>query len=294
MRAPPSATLSSHVSWDPRPCAANDAPEADKWYREGREALRAGSTAENASKGRELISKAAAAGYAKAQCEMGVMLMEGRAGMPIDRVTAFQWFERAAAQGDLVAQTNLGWMKANGLGAPKNMMDAAHWYRRAAEAGSTEAQARLGDLLTRGPAGLTRNPAEAAKWLTKAAERGNASAQNTLAVLYENGNGVPKDPAVAANWLRQAAEQGHARAQANLGRLYNEGRGVERDPAAACFWLLLSAGQDEINAKKYLEDLLNQKRVTPSEIAGGRRRASTFQPKKKEVSEPATELRSSK
>ena len=268
--------------------AADADAETEKWYRDGREALRAGTSAESSAKARELINKAASAGHAKAQCELGVMLMEGRAGVPVDRVTAYQWFERAAAQGDAVAQTNLGWMKANGIGAPKNMLDAAQWYRRAAESGSAEAQARLGDLLARGPDGLPRSPGEAAKWLTKAAERGNASAQNTLGVLYENGNGAPKDIALAVNWLRLAAEQGHARAQANLGRLYEAGKGVERDPVLACYWLVLSANQNEINAKKYLEELLNQKRVTSSELAEGRDRATKFQPKeKKDLSEPA-------
>ena len=267
--------------------AANADAETEKWYQEGRAALRASTTAESSAKARELISKAASAGHAKAQCEMGVMLMEGGGGIPVDRVTAFQWFERAATQGDTVAQTNLGWMKANGIGAPKNMMDAAQWYRRAAEAGSAEAQARLGDLLARGPDGLPRSPGEAAKWLTKAAERGNASAQNTLGILYENGNGVPKDTALAVNWLRLAAEQGHTRAQANLGRLYEEGKGVDRDPVLACYWLVLSADQNEINAKKCLEDLLNRKRVSPSEVEEGRHRAATFRAKKKEdLSEP--------
>jgi len=49
------------------------------------------------------------------------------------------------------------------------------------------------------------------KLLAKA-KQGNADAQFTLAVMYENGDGVPKDEKTAMKWYRLAAEKGHAEA----------------------------------------------------------------------------------
>ena len=42
-------------------------------------------------------------------------------------------------------------------------------------------------------------------------------AQDTLAVMYEDGKGVPQDYAEAVNWFRKAADQGYPRAQSLLG-----------------------------------------------------------------------------
>ncbi|MBC93316.1 MAG: hypothetical protein CMM38_06705 [Rhodospirillaceae bacterium] len=45
--------------------------------------------------------------------------------------------------------------------------------------------------------------------LVAQAKQGNADAQFTLAVMYENGDGVPRDEKTAMKWYRLAAEQGH-------------------------------------------------------------------------------------
>src|SRR5262249_51806209 len=67
-------------------------------------------------------------------------------------------------------------------------------------------------------------------------ERGYAEAQHNLALMYENGEGVPQDYSEAARWYRIAAKQGNPGSQNNLGRLYETGDGVTKDYAAAIEW----------------------------------------------------------
>ena len=59
---------------------------------------------------------------------------------------------RAAGQGDLTAQFNLGRLYATGTGVPLNYAEAAKWYRLAAQRGHVEAQYNLGFLYERAKA----------------------------------------------------------------------------------------------------------------------------------------------
>ena len=85
--------------------------------------------------------------------------------------------------------------------------------------------------------------AKAAKLFAPLAEQGHASAQFSLAVMYENGQGVPQDYKEAAKWYRLAAEQGNALAQYNLGIMYDVGQGVPQDYKEAVKWYRLAAEQ---------------------------------------------------
>ena len=63
---------------------------------------------------------------------------------------------------------------------------------------------------------------------TKAlAELGMGAAQYDLALMYDNGEGVPENDAEAVKWYRKAADQGIAYAQYNLGYMYANGEGVD-------------------------------------------------------------------
>lgn len=73
------------------------------------------------------------------------------------------WFNKAAEQGDVYAQANLGLMYEEGLGTQRNYNTAARWYGQAAE-GNHELS------------------------------------QRKLAHLYETGQGVPQDNVKAYTW----------------------------------------------------------------------------------------------
>ncbi len=61
----------------------------------------------------------------------------------------------------------------------KNYAEAVKWYRKAAEQGNVGGQYNLGVMYSEGR-GVERNDAEALKWYRKAAAQGNQSAQNEL------------------------------------------------------------------------------------------------------------------
>jgi uncharacterized protein len=145
-----------------------------------------------------------------------------------------------AENGDAEAQYFLGVFYNEGQGVQPNAAEALKWFRKAAKQGNVDAQFDLGALLSGEPfyvdAGVKQDYGEAAKWYRKAAEQGDAEAQFVLAGLYDRGKGVPLDYAEAAYWYRNAAAQGLDFAQCNLGILYEFGKGVPRDYAEAAKW----------------------------------------------------------
>jgi TPR repeat protein len=97
-----------------------------------------------------------------------------------------------------------------------NYVETAKWWRKAAEQGYVKAEFNLGLLYKNGD-GVTQNYAEAVKWFRKAAEQGQAEAQFNLGLMYDNGEGVTEDDAEAVKWYRKAANQGSAAARKSLG-----------------------------------------------------------------------------
>jgi TPR repeat protein len=100
--------------------------------------------------------------------------------------------EKAAEQGDAVAQYNLGVMYRSGDGVPQDYKEAVKWYTKAAEQGNASAQFNLGWMYREGR-GVPQDCVEAAKWFTNAAEQGDTKAQYNLGVMYAQGQGVPQD-----------------------------------------------------------------------------------------------------
>jgi len=84
------------------------------------------------------------------------------------------------------------------------------FYRKAAEQGDVSAQFNLGFLYAKGQ-DVPQDYAKAAAWFGKAAEQGDAKSQYVMGHLYEQGKGVPQDDAKAAEWFRKAAAQGYAK-----------------------------------------------------------------------------------
>ena len=167
---------------------------------------------------------------------------------------ALPWCLKAANQGDVGAQSALGWMYDKGRGVTQDYAEAVKWYRKAAEQGLAVAQNNLGWMYKNGE-GVTENHAEAIKWFRKAAEQGYAIAQSWLGYMYYNGQGVTKDDAEAIKWYRKAAGQGNAYAQYNLGNMYQNGKGVTQSKSEARKWYEKAAAQGDERAKENLENL---------------------------------------
>jgi TPR repeat protein len=89
-----------------------------------------------------------------------------------DYPQALQWYRKSAAQGNLLAENNLGYMYQNGLGVQTDYAQALQWYR-------------------------------------KSTAQGNSLAENNLGYMYQNGFGVKKDEAQAQRWYQKAKADGY-------------------------------------------------------------------------------------
>jgi len=91
----------------------------------------------------QLVSPLAQQGDAGAQRRMGIMYASGK-GVPADYTEAEKWFQKAAAQGDLEAIWNIGYIHHRGLGNfKKDFAEGERWYLRAAELGHLGSQTAL-------------------------------------------------------------------------------------------------------------------------------------------------------
>lgn len=96
------------------------------------------------------------------------------------------------------------------------------------------------------------------------AEQGNPVAQFNVAVMYDDGIGLPQNFPLALRWYKRAAEAGLVDAQYMTGRFYGRGRGTPQNPGKALFWFdLARAGGHPLAAKlrnQHYDQLSNPQR----------------------------------
>ena len=217
----------------------------------------------------EEIKVAAAAGNLIAHCRLGKYFESGRER---NVQLAAEWYQMPAEQGVLEAQLALarlygaiGSPRPSGVDPQKISFD---WYRRAALQGDVQAMFKMGQLCPR-PFHAPEKEDEGLRWYLQAANLGYIPAQNMLAQFYEQGGRVKKDPVAAAGWYRKAANQGDPTAQYFMGRCYQTGNGVEvADEDIAKDWYRKAAQQGIAQAKEALQYLehrpaVKQDRATP-------------------------------
>jgi Sel1 repeat len=183
--------------------------------------------------------KAAEQGDVTAEGNLGTAYGLGM-GVPKDEVESVRWHTKAAENGNAASQFSLGMFYLQGAGVPKDEAEGVKWLRKSAEQGNADGEFWLGSAYFSGT-GIAKDIAEALSWYRKAGDKGNAAAQYNLGQAYDLGNGVEKDTAEAARWWQKAAEQGLAKAQYNLGLAYHDGLGVQKDNVQAYFWIALAA-----------------------------------------------------
>jgi TPR repeat protein len=87
--------------------------------------------------------------YAAAMTILGVLYDNGQ-GVAQDYNKASEWYEKAAAKGDVTAMTNLGVLYANGRGVAQDYSKAREWFEKGAAKGQTTAMTNLGMLYDNG------------------------------------------------------------------------------------------------------------------------------------------------
>ncbi len=188
-------------------------------------------------------------GYAPAQHQMGIYYQEGK-HVEKDLEKAAKWFLRAAEQGYVDAQVNLG-----DLHYHSNEDESLKWFLRAALQGNAQAQNGVGVILYRKRRDL-RDVTEALLWFRRAADQYYTWAFYNLGNVYKYNNEI-RDIKEAAKWYLRAAgaDPGHAKAQYELGLLCYSGEGVVKNVEEAAKWFFLAAEQGVCQAQYKLANL---------------------------------------
>ncbi|MBS0327966.1 MAG: toll/interleukin-1 receptor domain-containing protein [Proteobacteria bacterium] len=160
---------------------------------------------------------AAGQGLAWGAFNAGYFLESGRGVGHPDPARAFEYYRRAADDGNAAAGNAIGDLYRAGRGVPQDLNRAVAWYRWAADRGSAAAQLTLGYLYANGQ-GVTADDARAVELYERAAHQGLPGALNNLGFMYEHGRGVAHDLGEAAILYRRAAELGNKDAEGNLAR----------------------------------------------------------------------------
>lgn len=172
----------------------------------------------------EWFKKAAEQGNAEGQFFLGCSYSAG-IGVEEDQSKAIEWLEKAAEQENADAQNKLGeWYIGVGMETRK----AFELFQKAAENGSREAQRNLGKCYMKG-LGVNKLPAEAVKYYKKAAEQGDAEAQYLFATCLFTGNAVTQNVKQAVEYYQKSAQQEYMKAINDLGICYARGIGVPKD-----------------------------------------------------------------
>ena len=191
---------------------------------------------------------------------LGILFFPLHNALAQENVTAtiFKNKLQSAEQGDIKAQTFVGFAYLYGLGTERDEKAAIRWYKKAASRGSAEAMSQLGSIY-----GRREDYARSYKWFHDAAALDNSFAIWRLGIMYQKGWHVHKDNAKALNLITRSAWLNSAEAQHYLGALYAKGELVPKSYVRAYAWLSLAAAQNEQYAG--LRDLL-EKRMAQAQI----------------------------
>jgi TPR repeat protein len=168
---------------------------------------------------RQWFEKAAAKGNLQAMYFLGLFYSEeGIPGIRKDYVKAREWLEQAAEKGHVDSIYTLGVIFSNGDGTPQDYVKAREYYQRSAAKGHASSLCNLGLLYASGH-GVLQDYAKARELYERAAAAGSKEAENNMGWLYENGRGVPQNYVKAREWYMKAADKGSLAARDSLNRM---------------------------------------------------------------------------
>ena len=199
------------------------------------------------------MEQLAAQGNRIAQYNLGVSLLNRSVGGQITE-EAHRWLLESAKQGFAPAQVALGSIYLKLRGQDYNPGRAAYWFEEASRQGSADAQYRLAEL--RG----MNEEVDIGYQLTRqgfeqAAAQNHRSALCQLAYCQDHGVGGDIDPAEASRTWMRAGDLGAPRAASNLGWRYRKGFTVKQDPIRSLAWYLRAEAADYPGAAEAIASL---------------------------------------
>ncbi len=165
----------------------------------------------------EMIAESARLGYAPAQSRLGLMYLTGD-GVDLSYEKAFDWFTKAADQGDSEALYQLGGLFEWGNGVTESVDKAIELYSKAKELGNIHAAVSLNLLQAsiKPTDGSEHSIDPTLRVLIKGAEGGDPESQYGLGVVFEQGVLAPKNEDEAIHWYLLAACRGNEDAKERL------------------------------------------------------------------------------
>jgi uncharacterized protein len=133
-----------------------------------------------------LLEREAANGDPLAQHELGIRYLTGR-GVEADSARSALWTKRSAEQDFAPAMYNFALHLVNGWGVDWNPFEAYNWFLRAARMGMPEAQFVVGVFHTDNLV-LPQNWKEAHRWMSLAADEGNETARRGKEEIEHRGH----------------------------------------------------------------------------------------------------------
>ena len=176
-----------------------------------------------------------------------------------DDEIAFEWFVKAATNGELEAGFMVGVFYDNGYYVEKDETMAFYQYKLVAYYGLDVAQFNVGVDYEYG-IGVSQSYKLAAKWYQVASKQGNEKAMNNLGMKYAWGLGVEKDENKAFQLVMESALKDNPVAMKNLADFYLDGVGCQRNTTKAMEWFLKAKenGEDIDSAIINMLQLLGQ------------------------------------
>lgn len=177
----------------------------------------------DAGKAFEYYLRAADNGDTAAQLEVGKRYYFGREPVKEDNSQAFAWFSRAVEGHDAEAVYLLGECFEHGFGTTENINLAHKYYCEAADGGDMDAKAKLAAWHYYGRPPVVAVDYERAFELSGSALEESGVAAYIRALCYDNGNGVTQSRAKAVEYYEKAAEAGITGAVNDLAYIYFQG-----------------------------------------------------------------------
>lgn len=212
--------------------------------------------------------KAAEAGNAEAQYQLGTLYGGARLGPP-NAEKALSWYEKAAAQGhtQAIGAVCQGYYERSD--AAQDIAATAKACTRAATLDIPFGLAVMGEFYAQGTGGLPVDGAKAIDYLTRADSAGVLMATRTLGVVYFEGKLTAQDYQRSMTLFRRAMVKGDVDSTYWLGRQYEGGLGTAAEPDEAGRLYYLSGQGGNAAARSWLdahseitEDWLTQRRVS--------------------------------
>lgn len=195
-------------------------------------------------------------------------------GTTPDPAKALDLFQESGRLGNAEGLYEAARMQLRDAKDQASLLSAYQTLLASALANLPQAQNELGAFYLAGRLG-SADPSAAASWFDHAAAQDFAPAENNLAMMFEQGLGVPQNLKGAIKFYTLAAKKGHAEATTAIARMHADGIGIKPDLKQAWALATLAVERGSTNARALQTRL--QTALSEEELREARKILTTLQ-----------------